>query len=303
MERKTMSQNSSSNGGRKDDSGKDPLYEVLQWVDHMYILDMMKVLKFGAKKYNEKGQWKLGIDRTRLANAIVRHLDKYMSGDKFDEESGLSHLAHAACSLMFMHYYDRQEAEPLYKCSQCGKLLPKSDFTPRPDRPRGVRSECKECSSKTPRRRKIIIHDEYAIIELQDHDSCLVDIDVALHFFEKGILLTKTVDGYVSYLEDGVRKKLHKYVTLTDSDTIVDHIDRNPCNNLSSNLREVTHSQNMQNKDKQSSTLHINYNSRDKAYVGTVYLDGKRIHLAHGKDKDAVALQAWLHLKEIEAKD
>jgi DNA-directed RNA polymerase subunit RPC12/RpoP len=293
-----MSQNSSRNGARKDDAGKPPLYEILQWVDSLFLIDIMRVLKFGANKYYGQGHWNLGMDRTRLANAVVRHLDKYMSGDIVDEESGLSHLAHAACSLMFMHYYDRQEAEPLYKCSKCGRLLSKSDFNPRLDRPRGVSSQCKECAAKREARRRIIIFDSYAVIELQDHDSCIVDIDVALHFYEKGILLTKDSDGYVTYLEAGKRKKLHKYVMMSESSEVVDHIDRNKRNNLSSNLRIVTPSENMKNKDKRGGEVHVSYNSRDRAWVGYVYRDGQRIHLAHGKDKDEVALKAWLHFNK-----
>ena len=46
--------------------------------------------------------WRKGFDWSRLYGAALRHLTAHMNGVNLDEESGLSHLSHAACCLMFL---------------------------------------------------------------------------------------------------------------------------------------------------------------------------------------------------------
>lgn len=65
------------------------------------LLSVSHVLAFGAKKYKEHG-WR-GIDRrSRYYEAVLRHLLAWNNGEDDDDESGLPHLAHAACSLLFL---------------------------------------------------------------------------------------------------------------------------------------------------------------------------------------------------------
>jgi hypothetical protein len=73
-----------------------------------------KVLEFGAKKYNDSGKrgkesWNWakgsGLGKMRVLNAVFRHLFAYARGEKLDPESGLSHLSHAGCGILFMIYY------------------------------------------------------------------------------------------------------------------------------------------------------------------------------------------------------
>ena len=68
------------------------------------LLDIAKVLEFGAQKYGDHN-WKKGIQWTRLIDAAMRHLIKFNDGQNLDEESDLNHLAHSCANLMFLLYY------------------------------------------------------------------------------------------------------------------------------------------------------------------------------------------------------
>ena len=60
-----------------------------------------RVLTFGAKKYGDRN-WEKGLDYDRIFAAAQRHMWAHHGGEKLDPESGLSHLAHAACNLAFL---------------------------------------------------------------------------------------------------------------------------------------------------------------------------------------------------------
>lgn len=84
-------------GGMKFDNGK-PRMEL---ISRVFLEELAKVLSFGAQKY-EPWQWKKGFESDRLVGATLRHIHAYNSGETTDPESGLPHLAHAACNLMFL---------------------------------------------------------------------------------------------------------------------------------------------------------------------------------------------------------
>lgn len=63
--------------------------------------EVAKVLTVGAKKYSDYN-WRKGFDWTRLIGAAYRHLSAFSAGEDKDPETGLSHIAHAACCLMFL---------------------------------------------------------------------------------------------------------------------------------------------------------------------------------------------------------
>lgn len=65
------------------------------------ILEMAAVLGFGAKKYSADN-WKNCTEPERFLAASLRHILQYMNGEKVDSETGISHLAHAMTSLMFV---------------------------------------------------------------------------------------------------------------------------------------------------------------------------------------------------------
>lgn len=63
-----------------------------------------KVLTFAVEtKGYAPGSWrKVKPFRRRYMAALYRHLTRRISGEKIDPESGLPHMAHAACCVLFM---------------------------------------------------------------------------------------------------------------------------------------------------------------------------------------------------------
>lgn len=68
------------------------------------------VLKFGAIKYAEHN-WRKGFTWSRPLSAAMRHLTAFNDGEDKDPESGLSHLAHAACCIMFLLEFEKTHKE------------------------------------------------------------------------------------------------------------------------------------------------------------------------------------------------
>lgn len=74
------------------------------------IEEISKVLTFGAKKYAAHN-WAKGIAYSRLLGAAFRHLFAYSRGEDKDPESGLSHLAHAGCCVVFLIWMEKFRAD------------------------------------------------------------------------------------------------------------------------------------------------------------------------------------------------
>lgn len=77
-------------------------------IDPDFLNSVATILDFGDKKY-EPGNWLKGGSFTSFINSALRHIEKFNKGEYLDEESGLSHLAHAACNLMFLDNWVRNE--------------------------------------------------------------------------------------------------------------------------------------------------------------------------------------------------
>jgi hypothetical protein len=75
---------------------------------------IVQVLEHGAKKY-DIDNWKMVEGASgfngRYANALLRHVIAYCSGEEKDPESGLSHLAHAGCNCLFLLWFDMQSKQ------------------------------------------------------------------------------------------------------------------------------------------------------------------------------------------------
>ena len=84
----------SQNTGIKHDAGKPPI----TLLDRDFIEGAAQVMRFGAEKYG-RHNWCKGISHTRLADAAMRHLIAWASGEDIDPESGLPHIDHASASL------------------------------------------------------------------------------------------------------------------------------------------------------------------------------------------------------------
>lgn len=68
---------------------------------------MAEVLTYGAKKY-KPNNWKQADDTSRYTDALYRHLEAWRSGDKFDSESRLQHLAHALTNIAFLIHFENK---------------------------------------------------------------------------------------------------------------------------------------------------------------------------------------------------
>ena len=84
-------------GGLKFDAGKDPM----ELLDFSALRGVSRVLGFGARKYAAHN-WRGGIQYSRLLGATLRHLAAYQQGEDNDPETGLPHIDHALCELMFL---------------------------------------------------------------------------------------------------------------------------------------------------------------------------------------------------------
>lgn len=72
------------------------------------LLDLGTIFGFGAEKYYS-GKWiKEPTSIKKRIGSALRHVYKYRSGTKLDDESGLNHLDHAIVQLMMASYYDKK---------------------------------------------------------------------------------------------------------------------------------------------------------------------------------------------------
>lgn len=82
----------------KADTGKAP-WHLLPWSAVAGVVD---VLAHGAAKYGERSWMAVPSGRDRYFAAAQRHLVAWFEGERVDAESGLPHLAHAACNVLFL---------------------------------------------------------------------------------------------------------------------------------------------------------------------------------------------------------
>lgn len=90
--------------GRKFDAGKLD-YTLVPFEG---LEEIIKVLMFGAQKY-DRHNWK-HVDNApqRYTAAAFRHLAAHTRGEMTDHETGLSHLAHAGCCVLFLLALEQQ---------------------------------------------------------------------------------------------------------------------------------------------------------------------------------------------------
>ena len=75
------------------------------------MIEVSKVLTFGAEKYGPKNWRELEDLQNRYSSAALRHVFSHLDGSELDEDSGLSHLAHAICCLLFKLEIELENAE------------------------------------------------------------------------------------------------------------------------------------------------------------------------------------------------
>ena len=98
--------------GKKHDNNK-PRMDL---IDPAFLEGLAEVLTFGAKKYDAHN-WRSGIQYSRLIAAAYRHLGAINRGNDVDSESGLPHVYHLACCVMFLSWMmtERKDLDDRYK--------------------------------------------------------------------------------------------------------------------------------------------------------------------------------------------
>jgi len=87
-----------SNIGEKYDQAK-PRWSL---VPEGVMKEVIAVLEYGAAKYDVDNWQHVDNGRVRYYDAAMRHIDDWYQGADEDHESGLPHLAHAICNLMYL---------------------------------------------------------------------------------------------------------------------------------------------------------------------------------------------------------
>ena len=95
-----------TNSALKFDSDKLPV----NLLSSEALLQTAAVMKFGADKYSEHN-WRSGFAWSRPLAAAMRHIMAFNDGEDCDPESGLSHLAHAMCCIMFLLEFQKTHPE------------------------------------------------------------------------------------------------------------------------------------------------------------------------------------------------
>ena len=72
--------------------------------------EVAKVLTYGAQKYS-RDNWKGVPDKERrYFDAALRHVWSFKRGENLDKETGLHHLAHAVCCLLYLAEFELDPA-------------------------------------------------------------------------------------------------------------------------------------------------------------------------------------------------
>lgn len=101
----TQTTNTPITAGVKYDKDK-PKWSLLPF---KALAEVVDVLTYGARKYAPDNWKKVPDARNRYIDATFRHFTAYISGEKNDSETGLNHLAHAICCLLFLLAFDKGE--------------------------------------------------------------------------------------------------------------------------------------------------------------------------------------------------
>lgn len=77
-----------------------------------FITGIGKVMTFGFNKHKptKRNNWRTLKDPLdNYYAATMRHLLAWREGETYDPESGLFHLLHAACNIMFLVWFNTEE--------------------------------------------------------------------------------------------------------------------------------------------------------------------------------------------------
>jgi hypothetical protein len=88
-------------GGLRKDDGKN----MLELIPPEWIWGLGNVLTQGAEKYAVRN-WERGMKWGKMIGCGLRHVFKFVCGERYDRESGCHHLLHAAWNFLSLMSYD-----------------------------------------------------------------------------------------------------------------------------------------------------------------------------------------------------
>lgn len=104
----STSSNAPSITGRKDDNGKLGWGLLLRSLADE-VEAVVVILSFGRNKYGAENWKQVEDGEARYLDAHDRHMAALASGEEFDQETQISHYAHALCSLFFAFWFRNQK--------------------------------------------------------------------------------------------------------------------------------------------------------------------------------------------------
>lgn len=88
-------------GGLRFDQGK----ERVDLIPADALMELGRVYGAGAKKYAERN-WERGMPWSKCLGPLMRHLFKWMNGEKIDSEDGQLHIAKVAWNAIALLTYE-----------------------------------------------------------------------------------------------------------------------------------------------------------------------------------------------------
>lgn len=92
---------------------------------------VIRVLEFGATKYQENNWKHVPEAKVRYYDAMQRHIEAWWNGEQKDPETGEHHLAHAICCGMFLWWFDDMDTKVLAGVDLMAKFVRKGDLPER----------------------------------------------------------------------------------------------------------------------------------------------------------------------------
>ena len=99
-----MESTKADNGGVKYDGEKLPMHLIPPELDAA----VAAVLGYGAAKYADRN-WERGMNWSRPYAALMRHMDAWWTRDDRDDDTGMSHLWHAACNIAMLIAFEARQ--------------------------------------------------------------------------------------------------------------------------------------------------------------------------------------------------
>jgi len=110
-----------SGGGLRFDAGKNRV----DLLPPDALMELGKVYAYGATKYASRN-WERGMPWSKVIGPLLRHLFKWMMGQKIDEESGQLHSAMIAWNAIALLTYELRgighDDRLLLQCQHCGAM-------------------------------------------------------------------------------------------------------------------------------------------------------------------------------------